>query len=60
MKILWGLALYFLITCIGTEYEKVRQDVTDYKFRESGRSFELSQTRGYLAYPVLLGNAKCL
>ena len=25
------LALYFLITCIGTEQEKVRQDVTDYK-----------------------------
>ena len=31
MQILWGLALYFLITCIGTESEKVRQDVTDYK-----------------------------
>ena len=31
MQILWGLALYFLITCIGTEWEKVRQDVTDYK-----------------------------
>ena len=31
MQILWGLALYFLITCIGTEQEKVRQDVTDYK-----------------------------
>ena len=31
MQILWGLALYFLITCIGTEYEKVRQDVTYYK-----------------------------
>ena len=31
MQILWGLALYFLITCIGTEYEKVRQEVTDYK-----------------------------
>ena len=28
-QILWGLALYFLITCI--EWEKVRQDVTDYK-----------------------------
>ena len=31
MQILWGLALYFLITCIGTEPEKARQDVTDYK-----------------------------
>ena len=31
MQILWGLPLYFLITCIGTEYKKVRQDVTDYK-----------------------------
>ena len=31
VQIVWGLALYFLITCIGTEQEKVRQDVTDYK-----------------------------
>ena len=31
MQIFWGLALYFLITCIGPELEKVRQDVTDYK-----------------------------
>ena len=31
MQILWGLALYFLITCIGTEWEKVRQNVADYK-----------------------------
>ena len=31
MQILWGLALYFLITCIGTEWEKVRQYFTDYK-----------------------------
>ena len=31
MQILWRLALYFLIACIGIEYEKVRQDVTDYK-----------------------------
>ena len=29
VQILWGLALYLPITCIGTE--KVRQDVTDYK-----------------------------
>ena len=27
--ILWGSALYFLITCIETEWEKVRQDVID-------------------------------
>ena len=31
MIIFWGLALYFLITCIGTKWEQVRQDVTDYK-----------------------------
>ena len=31
MQILWGLILYFLITWIGTELEKARQDVTDYK-----------------------------
>ena len=31
MQILWGSALYFLITSIGTEQGKVRQDVTDYK-----------------------------
>ena len=31
VQILWGLALYFLITCIETEWEKVRQDVIDYK-----------------------------
>ena len=31
MQILWGLALYFLITCIETESKKVRQDVADYK-----------------------------
>ena len=31
VQILWGLALYFLIMCIETEWEKVRQDVTDYK-----------------------------
>ena len=31
MQILWGLALYFLITCIETEWEKVRQDIADYK-----------------------------
>ena len=30
LQILWGL--YFLIMCIGTEWEKVRQHVTDYKF----------------------------
>ena len=31
MQILWDLALYFLITCIGTEWEKVRKGVTNYK-----------------------------
>ena len=31
MQILWGLALYFFITCIGTKWEKVSQDVTDHK-----------------------------
>ena len=31
MQILWGSALYFLITCIGIEKEKVRQSVADYK-----------------------------
>ena len=33
VQILWGLALYFLIPCIGTERKKVRQDVTDYKLK---------------------------
>ena len=31
MQNLRGLALYFLITCIGTEKEKVRQDVAEYR-----------------------------
>ena len=31
LGILWGFALYFLITCIGTEYEKMRQDITHCK-----------------------------